>query len=111
MRAGLPEAPGAHVVPQIAIRAGDQLEVALRFLVRTHRKETLFLDGLQQHRLLVATELANLIQEHDAFVRLPQQAGAVGLRARERTFHMPEQRRHRGVPAQRCAVDLHEVAP
>jgi hypothetical protein len=46
----------------------------------------LLLDRLQQHGLLVAAELTDLIEKHDALVRLAQQARAVGLCSREGTL-------------------------
>ncbi len=58
-----------HPLPQVAHRARDQLEIALRLAVAAERQEALLFDGLEQHGLLVQPELPDLIQEQQAAVR------------------------------------------
>lgn len=60
----------AHGLVQIAIRAGDELEVAADLAVRAHGKEPFLLDRPQQHRLLVEPELADLVKKQQATVGL-----------------------------------------
>ncbi|MCY1227524.1 hypothetical protein D9M72_397940 [compost metagenome] len=102
------KAPLRHVAAQVAVGAGDELEVALHFLVGAHGEEALFLDGLEQHRLFVQAELADLVEKQRALVRGAQQPRAVARRAGERALLVPEQRGGRTVAAQRGAVHLDE---
>ena len=55
----------------------------LHLAIRAHRQERLLLDRAQQHRLLVEAQLADLVEEEHAAVRLAQQAGAIVHRAGE----------------------------
>ena len=68
---------------QVAVGAGDQLEVALHLPVGADGQEALLLDGAQQHRLLVEAELADLVEEQHAAVGRAQQPGAIRDRAGE----------------------------
>ena len=77
------EAARAHIAAQIVVSARDQLEVALRLLVRSHRKETLLLDRAQQHRLLVRAQFTYFIEKHDSKMRLLEQPGAFVAALRE----------------------------
>ena len=45
------------------IRPGDQLEIALRFLVRSDGQKSLVFQRAEQHRLLIRAKLADLIEE------------------------------------------------
>ena len=79
--------------------------------VAAERKEALLLERAQQHGLLVEAEFADLVQEQQAVVGGPQQAGTVAQRAGERALHVAEERRHRRVAAEGGAVHLDERAP
>ena len=72
----LAEAPAATRVAEIAIRAGDQLEVARDLAIRAERKELLLLDRAKEHRLFVGAELADLVEKEHAAVGRAQQARA-----------------------------------
>ena len=69
--------PAAHRRAEVAVRAGDQLEVARHFAVAAERQEALLLERPQQHRLLVGAELADLVEEQQAAVA-PRAAGPAG---------------------------------
>ncbi|MNC60127.1 hypothetical protein D3C75_1099840 [compost metagenome] len=62
------EAAFQHGLLQVAVGAGDQLEVALHFAVAAYRQEPLLFQRPQQHRLFVLAEFADLIQEQQALV-------------------------------------------
>ena len=53
---------------EVAVGAGDELEVARHLAVGADRQEALLLDGPQQHRLLVDAQLADLVEEEHAAV-------------------------------------------
>ncbi len=91
------------------MRAGDQLEVACHLAVGAIGQKALFLDRLEQHRLLVGAEFADFVEEQQAAVGRAQQAGARRLRAGECSLHMAEQCGHRRIAAQRRAVHLDEA--
>ena len=96
---------------EIAVRAGDQLKVAAHLAVRAHRQNS-FLDRAQQHGLLVQAQLADLVEEQHAAVGRAQQARRGPASAPVKApLHVAEQRRHRGVAAQRRAVHLDERRP
>ena len=67
--------PARTDAAQVAVGAGDQLEVALRLRVGADGQEALFLDRAQQHGLLVEAELADLVEEQHAAVGRAQQTG------------------------------------
>jgi hypothetical protein len=102
--------PCRHLGAQVAVGAGDQLKVALHLTVAAHGVEALFFHGLEQHGLLVQTQLADLVEEQHALVRRTQQAGPVGRRAREGALLVAEQGGRRAVAAQRGAVHFDELA-
>src|SRR5262245_10313520 len=104
------EAAGGDIGGQIAVRSRDQLKIALNLLVRANGKENMILEAPEQDRLLIDSEFADLVQEEHATIRGPEVAGPVTRCAGEGAAHMPEQRRHRGVPAQGGTVDFHECA-
>ena len=106
----LAEAPGRDVGAQVAVRAADELEVALRLLVRAERQEAPLLDRAQEHRLLVRAELADLVEEEQPAVRGLQEPRPVRSRARVGTLAMAEERARRLVAAQRGAVHVDERA-
>jgi hypothetical protein len=72
------------------VGARDELEVARHFAVGADREEALFLDRLEQHRLLVGAEFADLVEKQQPAVGRAQQAGARRLRAGERALDMAE---------------------
>src|SRR5262249_24599493 len=102
------EATAADRVAEIAIRAGDQLEVALYLAISTDREEGFILDGAQEHGLLVEAELADLVEQKHASVRRAQQAGSALHRSRERALDVAEERGHGRVPAERRAIHFNE---
>ncbi|MOA37219.1 hypothetical protein D3C78_1587940 [compost metagenome] len=63
------EAAFQHRLLQIAVGAGDQLEIALHFAVTADRQEALLFQRPQQHRLFVLAEFADLVQEQQPLVR------------------------------------------
>ena len=70
----LPEPPLPDGLRQIAVGAGDQLEIAVHFAVRAQGRESLFLQGAQQHGLLVQAQLADLVQEEESAIRRDQES-------------------------------------
>ncbi len=72
----LAEPAARHFRGQIAIGAGDQLEIALHFPIRADRQKTLFLDRPQKHGLFVDAQFADLVEKEHAAVGRPQQARA-----------------------------------
>src|SRR5262245_6057816 len=59
----LTESAARDAVGEVPVGAGDELEVALDLLVGADWKEGLVLDGAQEHRLLVESQLADFVQE------------------------------------------------
>ena len=106
----LPETSGRDLVAQIAIGAGDQLEIAVHLVVTAHRQEASFLDGLEQHRLLVQPQFADLVQKQHALMGAAQQTGPLACCTGEGTALVAEQRAAGGVAAQGGAVDLDEAS-
>jgi hypothetical protein len=79
--------PRVHVVAkvsfddglaQIAVGAGEQLEIGCRLAVCSDRQQALVLDRAQDHRLLVETEFTDLVEEQHSLVGGTQQPGAIG---------------------------------
>ena len=97
-----------HRILQIAVGAGDQLEIAFDLLVAAYRREAFFLQRAQQQRLFVQAEFADLVEEQQTLMRRTQEAGAVAACAGVRALDVPEQRAHRAVAAQRGAVHFDE---
>src|SRR5262249_52204340 len=64
----LAEAAGLDVDAEVAVGAGDQLEVAADLAVAADREEHAVLDRTQEHGLLVEAELADLVEEEHAAV-------------------------------------------
>ena len=64
------------------VRSGNELEVAVRFLVGADGQEALLLDRAQNHGLLVETEFADLIEKQHALVRRAQQSRPIADGAR-----------------------------
>ena len=95
-------------VVEVAVRSADELEVAVLVLRGAERTEALFLDGLEQHRLRLKGQFADLVQEHDAAVGFFEKAVVVRARAGIRAFLVSEERRLRKVAAERRAVDCNE---
>ena len=104
------KAPGGHFAPQVAAGAGNELEVAAHFAVAAQWVEALFLDGFEQHGLLVRPQLADFVQKQHAAIGAFEQAGAVAGRAGEGAFFVAEQGGHGPVAVQRGAIDFHELA-
>jgi hypothetical protein len=103
--------PSATPLPaQVAVGAGDQLEVAADLAVAAEREKALLLDRAQQHRLLV--EPSSPISSRNS--RPPSAARSRpgrSLRAPVKApRRWPNSVRHRAVAAQRRAVDLDEAA-
>jgi hypothetical protein len=92
------------------VSAGYELKVAADLLVATHGEKALFLHGLEQHGLLVQTELADLVEKQHAFMRRAQQASTVCRRPGERSLSVAEQGGGRAVTTQGGAVDLDKIA-
>ncbi len=69
---------------KVTIGAGDQLKIALDFLVRPHRRQALFFDGLEQPWSARRSQGSDFIEEYDAAMSLAEQAGAIGLRTGRR---------------------------
>jgi hypothetical protein len=65
---------------------------------------------MQQHRLLIGAEFADLIEEEQTAIGCTEQPGAVALRAGEGAPHMAEERACRSVAAERGAVHFDESA-
>src|SRR5207253_2239754 len=63
------EAPVGRGGLQVAVRAGDQMEVARNLAVGAEGQEALLLERAQEHRLLVAAHLADLVEEQHPAVR------------------------------------------
>lgn len=80
----LAKSPGHLFARQIAVGAGDQLKVALRFMVGADREKAFFFDRFEQHGLFVGAQPAYLVKKQQTWVRAAQQAGAIGGGARER---------------------------
>ena len=93
---------------QIAHGAGDELKIAADLLIAAERIEAFFLNGLQQHRLFICSQFANLIQEKHPAVSAAQQASPFFPCAGKSAFDMAKQRRHCGITAQGGAVHLDE---
>ena len=62
-----------HPLPQVAMSASDQLEVACHLPVAAEWEKALLLNRFQQHRLLIEAELANFVQEQQAAIGGTQQ--------------------------------------
>src|SRR5450830_241564 len=95
---------------EVAVRAGDQLEIALDFVIAADWQEALFLDGLEQHGLLVEAQFAYFVEEQQAPVRAAQKAGTIGTGAGKRALDMTEQCRRGAVAMQGGAIDFDEAA-
>lgn len=95
---------------QVTVGAGDELEVALYRLIRTHGEEGFFFKGVEQFGLLVEAEFADLVEEKQAFVGLSEEAGPVGLGTGKGSAAMAEEGGGGGVAAEGRAVDFDEVA-
>jgi hypothetical protein len=65
----------------------------LRLKGRADTPNLLLLKDSQQLRLRPRREIGHLVEEQRAAVGLFDEAGAIGHRARERTFHVAEQLR------------------
>ncbi len=104
------ELAACDVVHEVAVRAADELEVAVLVLGGAERAVGLLLDCLEEHRLGLHRQLADLVEEDDAAVGLLEEADVVGAGTGERAFLVSEKGGLREVAAERRAVDGHEVA-
>ena len=65
---------------------------------------------MEEHRLFVDAQLANLIKQQHPAIGGPEQTGAGLDGAGEGAFHMAKQGGHRPVAADRSAIDLDKQA-
>jgi hypothetical protein len=84
---------------QIAIAPGDQLKIAFRFAVRTHRHEAFLFNRPQKHRLFVQSQFCDLVEKQSAAIGSFEKSRAILDSTGEGPLYMPEQRGHRGVAA------------
>ena len=66
------ETPGGNVGAQVAVGAGDELEVARHLAVGAKWVEAFFFDRLQQHGLFVGAEFADFVEKQHAAIRRAQ---------------------------------------
>jgi len=57
---------------KLAIRAGNQLEVAADFPVTAKWQEAFIFQRPEQHRLFIQSQLHDFVEEQQAIVRCPQ---------------------------------------
>ena len=104
----LPKAALGDFRSQVAIRGAHHPDVHLATEGRADTPDLLLLKDSQQLRLGTRREIGNLVEEQRAAVGLFDEAGAIGHRARERTFHVAKQLRLEQFVRQRRAVDVAE---
>src|SRR5262249_34915767 len=97
----LAESPVRHHRKEIAIGAGNELKLATDFTVCADWQEDLLLERTQEHRLLIHTELADLVEEEHAAIGRSQQSRPSGARSGEPPRSMPEEAGNRATPADR----------
>ena len=73
------------------MRRGDEAHVDFHLFVAAHRLHALFLQRAKQLRLQRQRQVADLVEEQRALMRLLEQALRVVLGARERAAHVTEQ--------------------
>lgn len=98
------------LVGQILIGAADELEVALDRRVRPHLVEDVFFKGLEEHRLHVPREVADFVQEEDAFLGGFDESIPVLLGTCECALDVSEEFAAGGRRIKRCAIDRDELA-
>src|SRR5690606_32947013 len=98
---------------QVAVRGGDDADVARARLVAAHAFERAFLQYAQQLDLHRQAHVANFIQEQCAALSEFEAAGSCTYGSRECAFFVPEQFGLQQVRRNGAAVDRHErpVAP
>jgi hypothetical protein len=87
----LAEAARRDLARQVAMGAGNELEIALRLDIGTHRQKALLFDSLEQHGLFIQPQFADLVEEQQSLVRRTQQARTIMGCTGEGTAHVTEQ--------------------
>ena len=104
------EATLAYVRAQVAVGAGDELEMAFAFLVAADGVEAFFFQRFQQHRLFVQPQFADFVKKQHAAVGAFQVAIALFHRTSERAFFVAKEGRRRAVAAQGGTVHIDKDA-
>ena len=86
------ELAARDVVHEVAVRAADELEVAVLVLGGAEGAVGLLLDRLEEHRLGLHRQLADFVEEDDAAVGLLEEPDMVGAGAGERARLVSEER-------------------
>ena len=102
------ELPLAHQLRQVLVRGGDQLHVDLAVAHLAEPTEALLLEDLEQLRLDLRIEVADLVEEHDAAVRDLEQSRLAADRAGEGALLVPEQLRLEELAGEPGAVHVDE---
>src|SRR5262249_49176113 len=81
----------SHGRPQVAVGRRDQSDVHVDGTARAHRPHLTTAEKPEEHRLSVGCELAHLVEEDGAAVRLAEEPGPSLDRARERPALVAEE--------------------
>ena len=107
----LPETALAHGLPQVLIGGGEDTHVHIGGLGGAHAVKPLVLDGVEQLDLGAHGDLADLVEEDGAAVRLLKVARlSAGEGSGKGSAHIAEELALKEVPGDGAAVDLHEGA-
>ena len=104
----LAEASGRDRPPEVAVGGSDDPDVHLPPLRPAHGADLVLLEDAQELGLERRRDVPDLVEEDRAAVRLREQTGRVGHRARERAAHVPEELALEERLGERGAVDRHE---
>ncbi len=102
------EAARPHLLLEVPSGGRDDADVHLPRGAVTDAADLALLKRAEQLHLQLRRQLADLVEEERAAVRLLEQAGPVGVRAGEGALDVPEQLRLQQVLRDRAAVDRHE---
>ena len=98
----------ANGATEVAMRGRDDADIHLDLLRRADRTDGTALEHVEQLRLQRRRHLADLVEEQGATVGLGEEAGAIGRRARERTFDVSKELALEELFRQRGAVEGNE---